>query len=165
MEEMEEDRPKGTRAASAAAGKKQKGRGFHDRSGDEDRGGDNRRFEALEPAAKGTTPAKSVEGWVIFITGVHEEAQEEDVTEAFAEFGEVKNVYLNLDRQTGFVKGYALVEYASKKEAEEAILQMNGQDLLTQKITVGWAFSAGPINRLGARRGGERWGGQQRQIR
>ena len=71
----------------------------------------------------------------------------------FSESGEVKNIHVNLDRRTGFVKGYAMVEYGELAEAQAAIKDLDGAEILGQQIGVGWAFSSDKPGG-GRRRGG-----------
>ena len=91
-----------------------------------------------------TKVQKSVEGYVLFVTGVHEEAKDDDIYEKFSEFGHVKQFNVPLDRKTGFVKGYALIEFATFKEAQAALNGCDQTDLYGKILTVDWAFRKPP---------------------
>ena len=136
--------------SSAASGKgsarlRTKGRGHRDRTDGNDSELSRGTFDST--ASSGAGPVKSVEGWIVFVWNVHEEAQEEDILDAFGEYGDVRNIHVNLDRRTGFVKGYVLIEYAERKEADAAIKAMNGADMLGQTLGCDFAFREGPRTR------------------
>lgn len=132
--------------------RKKKGRGFKDASGKRK---NEQPFESIEEDNESKLgPQKSVEGWILFVTNVHEEAQEDDLHNLFGDHGNIRNMHLNLDRRTGFLKGYALIEYESFKEAQNAFDATNGEELLGQKLAVDWAFTKGPNK--GKKRGSRR---------
>lgn len=61
--------------------------------------------------------------------------------DVFEEFGSISNIHLNLDRQSGYVKGYALLEFNSLENAINAIKNLDNTELLGQTIFVDFAFT------------------------
>merc|ERR1712156_1023422 len=81
--------------------KKRKGRGFDSRLGDRVSDGDYERIEVDGSGEPG--PQRSVEGWILFITGIHEEAQEDDAAKDDLDGGELLGQTISVD--WAFVKG------------------------------------------------------------
>jgi len=80
---------------------------------------------------------KSESGYAIFVTGLPSETHEEDVLDAFSEYGHVNSVRIDRDRRTGLVKGYAIIAFS---DADAATKSLGMKVLMGQNIEVDWAF-------------------------
>lgn len=78
------------------------------------------------------------------MTNLNPETSEDDLHDCFADYGTVTSIHLNLDRRTGYVKGYALVEFAEEREAIEAVKGVDGQEIAERKVHVDFAIKKPP---------------------
>lgn len=67
------------------------------------------RSDSAPKTGAGAFAVRSIEGWIVLVTNVHEEASEEDLQERFGEYGDIQNLHLNLDRRTGYVKVWIFI--------------------------------------------------------
>ncbi|MBN2627256.1 MAG: RNA-binding protein [Spirochaetales bacterium] len=61
---------------------------------------------------------------------------EDDLKQAFAEFGEVINAKIIMDRDTGRSKGFGFVEMGNDEEGEKAIEALDGSPLKGRNLKV-----------------------------
>lgn len=87
----------------------------------------------------------------LYVGNLSYEATEEDLRQAFSQYGAIDKVSLMKDKISGQSRGFAFVEMPSKEEAEAAIGSLNGKDLKGRPITVN---EARPKTEGGERRGG-----------
>ncbi|MEB3882200.1 RNA-binding protein [Lyngbya sp. CCY1209] len=89
----------------------------------------------------------------IYVGNLSYEVGEQDINEAFSEYGEVRRVHLPTDRDTGRVRGFAFVEMESLDQEESAISALNGAEWLGRSLTVN---KARPREERGSNGGGQR---------
>mmetsp|Transcript_34008 Transcript_34008/g.58155 ORF Transcript_34008/g.58155 Transcript_34008/m.58155 type:complete len:143 (+) Transcript_34008:33-461(+) len=127
-------------AVDITSNKRAKGRGM-DRTTSDTIDGE---YDSLDSTEAEGEAVRSIEGWIIFLTGVHEEAEENELLDILADYGSVRNFQLPLDRQTGFVKGYALAEFEKREEAEAALKGIDNTEFMETTLHASWAFVGRP---------------------
>ncbi len=93
----------------------------------------------------------------LFVGNLPSDATEEALRDLFSPFGEVQQVRIMTDRDTGRARGFAFVEMA-EDAAAKAIAALNGKDFGGQALTINEA-------RPKPERGGGGGGGKQRGSR
>jgi RNA recognition motif-containing protein len=90
----------------------------------------------------------------IYVGNLSFKATEEDLRQAFAQYGEVAAVNLVKDRETGRSRGFAFVEMPDGEQAKQAIEHLNLADIAGRRVTVN---EARPRTDRPRREGGQRW--------
>ena len=68
-------------------------------------------------------------GSKVFVGNLDYNTRKEEVQGLFAQVGEIRDVFLPTDRETGRPRGFAFVEYANDEDAAKAIEKFNGYQL------------------------------------
>jgi len=82
--------------------------------------------------------------------------RDEDMQQAFSQFGNVSSAKVMMERDTGRSKGFGFVEMGSDAEAQAAIKGMNGQNMGGRDLVVN---EARPMEARPPRSGGGGYGG------
>ena len=72
----------------------------------------------------------------IFVGNLPFRAEQEDVAELFAPFGEVANCALPLERDTGRKRGFAFVELVDPESEDRAIEALQGAELMGRPLRI-----------------------------
>ena len=95
----------------------------------------------------------------IYVGNLAHQATEEDLRQAFEAFGQIESANIIKDRFSGESRGFGFVEMPSKSEAQKAIEEMNGKDLMGRALNVNEARPK--TNRRDSRGGGGGGGGRR----
>jgi cold-inducible RNA-binding protein len=130
---------------------------------------ETRRTGTVEEAAVGPSRYLTM-NTKMYVGNLSWSATENDVRELFTQYGEVTEISLPTDRETGRPRGFAFVSMGSKEAMESATRALNGMDWMGRALTVNEArpreerpaFGGGGGARRGGGGGGGGYGGERR---
>src|SRR5262249_32786615 len=80
-------------------------------------------------ASSGAATTRESEYMNIYVGNLSYGMSEDELRNAFGEFGDVSSVKILMDRETGRSRAFGFVEMPNQGEAEKAIAQLNGKDV------------------------------------
>lgn len=89
--------------------------------------------EKQKPAAS----ASDGKAMRLYVSELHRNVTEQDLEPVFEAFGPLDFVELHKDPATGKSRGFGFVQYKNEADAQAALGQLNGLDILGQQIKVG----------------------------
>jgi RNA recognition motif-containing protein len=95
----------------------------------------------------------------IYVGNLAYEVQDEDLNEAFGQYGEVESARVIMDRDTGRSRGFGFVKMPNREEAEAAVEGLNDSDLQGRPLRVREAEERKPRTGGGGFGGGGGGGG------
>ncbi len=111
------------------------------------------------PGLMGPLHLRSTRKVSIFVGNLPFRAEQEDIIELFAPFGEVANCALPLERDTGRKRGFAFVEMADEPSEAAAIDALQGAEMMGRPLRINKAEPRGSAPRRGGGGGGYGGGG------
>ena len=103
----------------------------------------------------------------IYVGNLSFDASEEDLRKVFSEFGQVSSATIVKDKYSGQARGFAFVEMPERTEAQAAIENLNGKELLGRQMNVSDARprpARGGAKRQGGRKGRSGYGGSRNRY-
>jgi cold-inducible RNA-binding protein len=100
----------------------------------------------------------------LFVGGLSWGTTDDSLREAFAQFGDIEEAKVVVDRDTGRSRGFGFVSFVDAENAQKALDAMNGADLDGRTMRVDFATErsgggggGGGRGGRGGRGGGRRW--------
>lgn len=95
----------------------------------------------------------------LYVGNLSYQVTEEELKNAFGQYGEVKKVSIVKDRETGESRGFAFVEMMEGDAGKTAMAELNGAELRGRRLRVNEAMQRTDGPRPGGGGGGNRGGG------
>ncbi len=92
----------------------------------------------------------------IYVGNLSYSVKEEDLEQAFTEYGKVKSITLPTDRETGRPRGFAFVEMEEEAKEDAAIEALDGSEWMGRELRVNKAKPREPRGSKPSNNGG--WG-------